>query len=141
MILADLAAAAARALGARAVDAQPVGGGSINQAARVTLDDGRTIFVKHSRDAPPGSFRAEAEGLAWLAAPGALRTPAVLALVEEGDAPLLALEWIARGPAAPGRGEQFGRSLAALHGAGAPSFGAERDGWKTFHTCPHASFE
>lgn len=129
MILADLAAAAARAVGARAASAEPVGGGSINQAVRVTLDDGRRIFVKHHRDAPPGSFRAEAEGLAWIAAAGALRTPAVLAVVEEGDAPLLALEWIERGPAAPGRGEEFGRALAALHAAGAPSFGARDDGW------------
>lgn len=129
MILSELADAAARALGARATAAEPVGGGSINQAARVTLDDGRRIFVKHSAGAPPGSFRAEAEGLAWIAGAGALRTPAVLALVEGGGAPLLALEWIERAPAPPGRGAEFGRALAALHAAGAPSFGAPSDGW------------
>lgn len=129
MILAELAAAAAAAIGARAVSAEPVGGGSINQAACVILADGRRIFVKHHRDAPPGAFGAEAAGLAWIAAAGALRTPAVLAAVDEGPVPLLALEWIARGPAGGGRGEEFGRALAALHAAGAPVFGAEDDGW------------
>ena len=129
MTLDDLAAAAARAAGGRAGAAAPVGGGSINQAARVTLADGRRVFAKHSRDAPPGSFRAEAAGLEWIAAAGGLRTPAVIA-VEEGETPLLVLEWIERKPRArAGRGEAFGRGLAALHAAGAPAFGAGEDNW------------
>ena len=129
MTLDDLAALAARAVGGRAVDAAPVGGGSINRAVRVTLEDGRRVFAKHHPDAAPGSFRAEAAGLAWIAEAGALRTPAVLA-VDEGEAPLLVLEWIEREGGAPaGRGEEFGRALAALHRAGAPSFGAAEDGW------------
>lgn len=129
MTLRELAEAAARALGAGVAGAAPVGGGSINLAARVTLDDGREVFAKHSRDAPPGSFRAEADGLEWIAAAGALRTPAVLA-VEEGPEPLLVLEWLGRDPQRrPGRGEEFGRALAALHAAGAAAFGAEADNW------------
>lgn len=129
MTLAELAAATARALGARAADASPVGGGSINLAARVTLDDGRRVFAKSSRAAPPGSFRAEAAGLEWIAAARALRTPAVLA-VREGPEPLLVLEWIGRDTARrAGRGEEFGRALAALHAAGAERFGAEEDNW------------
>lgn len=129
MILDDLAAAAAAAIGARAVGVESVGGGGINQAARVMLDNGRRIFVKHRHDAPPGSFRAEAEGLAWIAEAGALRTPAVLAVADGGETPFLALEWIDRAPGAAGRGEEFGRALAALHAAGAESFGAGADNW------------
>ena len=129
MILDDLAAASAAAIGSRSVSAEPVGGGGINQAARVRLDDGRVIFVKHSSDAPPGSFRAEAAGLAWIAGARALRTPAVLAVADAPDAPFLALEWIECERGTSGRGEAFGRSLAALHAAGAPSFGAGADGW------------
>ena len=129
MILDDLALAAAAAIGARAVGAEPVGGGGINQAARVTLDDGRRIFVKHRHDAPPGSFRAEADGLAWIAEAGALRTPAVLAVADGGDTPFLALEWIDRERGAAGRGEEFGRALAALHAVGAESFGARAGNW------------
>jgi fructosamine-3-kinase len=120
-----LAAAVATALGAEVTDARPVHGGSINRALRLTLADGRAAFVKHHPDAPPGVFRAEADGLAWLAEAGALRTPEVLAVADDGDGPrFLALEWIAPGPPDP---EAFGRGLAGLHRAGAPAFGWERD--------------
>jgi fructosamine-3-kinase len=126
-----LAREAARALGAGLAGATPVAGGSINRALRLELDDGRRVFVKSSRDAPPGAFRAEADGLAWLAGARALRTPAVLAVAEDGDPPYLALEWIERDRAGDraGRGEAFGRALASLHAAGAPAFGAPADGF------------
>ncbi len=128
-----VSAAVAAALGAAPADAVPVGGGSINHAARVTLADGRTVFVKHHPGAPPGAFAAEAHGLAWLAAAGALRTPEVLGVGEEPGARFLALEWIAPAPPVDRRGagatpaERFGRGLAALHRYGAPSFGLDRD--------------
>ena len=107
--MSDLLAALASATGATVADTSPVSGGSINSAFRVTLSDGRRIFVKHHPDAPAGSFRAEAEGLAWLAAANALRTPAVVA-VGEGPGPrFLALEWIEAGPGGPAAQEAFGR--------------------------------
>ena len=115
-----VAARVGEALGAPVAGVEPVSGGSINRALRVTLGDGRRLFVKHHPEAPPGVFRAEAEGLAWLADAGALRTPAVLVVADEGDARFLALEWIAPGPPDP---EGFGRGLAALHRAGADGFG------------------
>jgi fructosamine-3-kinase len=40
--------------------------------------DGGTAFVKTRADAGSGEYEAEAKGLAWLAKPGALRTPRVL---------------------------------------------------------------
>lgn len=133
-----LAAALASTVGAAPLAAHPLGGGSINHAARVVLDDGREIFVKHHPDAPEGSFAAEAHGLGWLAEAGALRTPAVLGVGDRPGARFLALEWIASaGPGAQsGAGpsldrasaaERFGRGLARLHRFGAPSFGLDRD--------------
>ena len=121
-----LAAAVGAALGAEVAAAQAVHGGSINRALRLTLADGRAAFVKHHPDAPPGVFRAEADGLAWLADAGALRTPGVLAVADDaaGGPRFLALEWIAPGPPDP---EAFGRGLAGLHRAGAPAFGWDRD--------------
>src|SRR5688572_8150834 len=45
-----------------------VPGGDINDAYRITLADGRRLFVKMNRSAPPDLFRREAEGLAFLKA-------------------------------------------------------------------------
>jgi fructosamine-3-kinase len=104
-------------------DAQPVGGGDINEAFRVVLADGRDAFVKTRADAEAGEYAAEAAGLRRLAEPGALRVPEVLDVA--GD--YLALEWIAPGRL-DGAGEQeLGRGLALTHAAGAPRFGRFAD--------------
>jgi fructosamine-3-kinase len=109
-------------LPAGARDVTRVGGGDINEAFHVVLADGGDAFVKTRADAAPGEYAAEAAGLAWLAEPGALRTPRVLEL----DECYLALEWI---PSAPRGGlddagaEELGRGLAMTHAAGAPCFG------------------
>jgi fructosamine-3-kinase len=75
--------------------------------------------VKTRADAAPGEFAAEAAGLRWLADAGVLRVAEVLA-VGEG---WLALRWIERGRLDAAGEEELGRSLAALHRAGAPAFG------------------
>ena len=100
-------------------DVRRVGGGDINEAFRVVLADGREAFVKTRADASPGEYATEAAGLRWLAEPGALRTPRVLA-VDDG---YLVLEWIAPGRLDAAGELELGRGLAATHAAGAPSFG------------------
>jgi len=107
-----------------ATGARHLGGGDINEAWRVTLADGGTAFVKTRADAGPGEYVAEAEGLAWLAEPGALRTPRVIELSED----YLALEWIEPGRLDTPGAEELGRGLAATHAAGAASFGDPRLG-------------
>ena len=82
-------------------------------------------FRKHRHHAPPGFFRVEAAGLAWLAEADAVRVARVL---DVGD-DFIAIERLATGPATPTHAEAFGRALAALHDAGAPSFGAPPAGW------------
>jgi len=82
-------------------------------------------FRKHRRGAPPGFFGVEAAGLAWLAAPGAVRVAEVL---DVGD-DFIELERLGGPPATPQAAEDFGRVLAALHDAGAPAFGAGPAGW------------
>ncbi len=116
--------AVGEAAGAAVTAARRVGGGSINEAWAMELADGRRAFVKTRGDAPAGEYASEAAALAWLAEPGAVRLPAVIA----HDETFLALEWVETGRLdAPGE-EDLGRGLARLHAAGAPAFGAFRDG-------------
>lgn len=109
------------ALGASVAEVRALSGGDVNDAWRVTLSDGRAVFVKTHEDAEADMFPLEAEGLAWLAEANAIRTPRVLA----ASASLLALELIEPGPRAPDFAERLGRELAALH-----RFGAEGFGWR-----------
>jgi fructosamine-3-kinase len=110
-------------------DARRVGGGDINEAFRVVLADGHDAFVKTRPDAAPGEYAAEAAGLRWLAEPGALRTPRVLAV----DDRYLALEWVSAGRLDDAGAEELGRGLAQTHAAGASAFGADGG-------CRHARF-
>jgi fructosamine-3-kinase len=110
-------------------DARRVGGGDINEAFRVVLADGSDAFVKTRPDAAPGEYSAEAAGLRWLAEPGALRTPRVLAV----DDRYLALDWVSPGRLDDSGAEELGRGLAHTHAAGASAFGADGD-------CRHARF-
>jgi fructosamine-3-kinase len=110
--------ALAAALGEEVVGLQPVSGGDLNAAYRATLASGARVFVKTSPDAAPGAYAAEAAGLRWLDAVGALPVPDVLAV----DARWLALTWVDGG----GRLDEaaLGRGLATIHCAGAACFGA-----------------
>jgi fructosamine-3-kinase len=110
--------ALAAALGEEVVGLEPVPGGDLNAAYRATLAGGARVFVKTSADAAPGAYAAEAAGLRWLGAAGALPVPEVLAV----DARWLALKWVDGG----GRLDEaaLGRGLAAVHRAGAECFGA-----------------
>jgi fructosamine-3-kinase len=105
----------------------PVGGGSVSVASRLTLDDGTSIFTKTWPSGPPpaGFFEAEAAGLRWLRAAGAAPVPEVIVALPD----LIALEWIEPGTPSPTAAEEFGRSLAALHRAGAVTFGGDRPGF------------
>jgi fructosamine-3-kinase len=119
-------------LPAGASAARRVGGGDINEAFRVVLADGSDAFVKTRAGAAPGEYAAEAAGLEWLAEPGALRTPRVLA-IEDG---YLALEWVDAGRLEDAGAEELGRGLARTHAAGADAFGA----FDTSGVSSHARF-
>ncbi len=108
------------AMGGRRVTAsRRVGGGDINDAYLVELDDDTQAFVKTRSDVPPGEYPAEAAALAWLADGGA-RVPNVLEATER----VLALEWLDEDRLDATGEEELGRMLATLHTAGADRFGA-----------------
>ncbi len=129
----------ARATGdaARVVRSSSAGGGCINAARTLELDDGRCFFVKSNPDPLPGMFEREAEGLEALAAAVAIRVPRPVGSGGGGEVPpFLVLEAIATGQPGPGFAEDFGRRFAALHrrspghrGPGGEAFGFDHDNY------------
>jgi fructosamine-3-kinase len=105
--------------------ATPVGGGCIHHARLLELADGRRFFLKApplrissgAGAAPPDLFEREAEGLAALAAAGAIRVPRspLPGGGGEGVPLFLVMEAIAGGVPGPGFQERFGRRFARLH--------------------------
>ena len=83
-------------------------------------------FVKRGSDHGPDFFRHEAAGLGWLAAaPGGPRVVEVWGVDDDE----IALEPVPAGRASPESALRFGRSLAAMHDAGAAGWGAPAEGW------------
>ena len=110
--------------GRRVAWAGRVGGGCINEGWQVVFEDGARSFVKTRQDVATGEYANEAAALRWLAEPGAVRLPEVLAVRDDSEPRLLALEWIDEGRLGPDGAEELGRGLAALHCSGADAFGA-----------------
>ncbi len=126
----------AESLGLRVISMDSCAGGDINSAWQLELEDGRQAFFKSRFGAPPGGFRTEAAGLAWLAEPGGLFVPDVLAVIDppvQSDASAdpsrsvlrgLVLEWIEPAGLLDRAGQEaFGRGLARVHMAGAERHG------------------
>ena len=123
----ETAADLATLVGERVSSMEPLQGGDVAEAFRVALAGGQTVFAKTHRRPPPGFFTTEATGLTWLREANTLPVPAVIAVRDgsSGQAPWLVLEWISESRRAVPDDATFGRALAALHGAGASTFGRE----------------
>lgn len=84
------------------------------------------VFRKGSASAPPGYFRWEAAGLAWLReAPGGAAVAEVLEVADTH----LDLRRLSFANPDPLMAEEFGAALARTHDAGAPAFGSPPEGW------------
>lgn len=119
-----LLAAAAEAIGVGIGRARRIGGGDINEAWALELDDGSRAFLKSRPDAPADEYGAEAAGLRWLAEPGGLPVPEVIAVIGKEDSRGLVLEWVEPGRLSAAGEEELGRGLAITHAAGAETFDA-----------------
>lgn len=111
------------AVASRPQEWSSVSGGDVSRAWRVVLDDHRVVFVKTHPDPPADFFSTEAAGIEWLREPDALPLPRVVGVSDKP--PFIVLAWIDLASRAPDDEAGFGRSLAALHRAGAPCFGRE----------------
>jgi fructosamine-3-kinase len=126
-----LAARLARLTGAPVTGLDRIGGQHQCAHYRVTLSGGQRAFAKVAVAEPDGTgmLAAEAQGLRWLAAAGAVPVPPVLG----AGAGALVIAWLPSD--APGEragtpaAENFGRELAALHAAGSAAFGAPWPGF------------
>jgi len=104
----------------RIVGSRGVSGGCIHDARIVELADGRRLFVKSDAaraGRPADLFEREAEGLAALATPGAIRVPRDPLPGREDGLLFLVMEAIPAGRPGPGFFADFGRRFAALHRA------------------------
>jgi fructosamine-3-kinase len=108
-------------LGAAVVATTPVPGGDICTATRLRLSNGTSALIKTRPHAPEDFFRAEADGLRWLAAAGGVGVPEVLA----AEVDCLILAWVDPSRPSPEAAERLGRELAATHRSGAGVFGRE----------------
>lgn len=117
-----------------------VGGGSINQASLLQLQDGRRLFIKTHPESNryPGMFAAEFEGLSRLAAPGVIRVPRPLAC----DNDFIVMEAFSASGPGPGWQELMGRQLALLHQATQrQGFGFDADNYLGTTPQPNAWME
>lgn len=115
------------ALEAKVVGASGVGGGDINRAYRAELEGGSVVFVKAHDRAPEGFFAREADGLDWLRAACPLRVPEVRAVVEDGAASILVLDYIESSRPARDYDERLGEGLSELHRREEAQFGYADD--------------
>ena len=111
----------ADAIGVGIARATSVQGGDVATAFRLELEDGRRVFAKTSAAVPPQHFTTEAAGLAWIRGASELCVPQLVAVSD--TPPFLVLEWIEGEGAVAETEASLGRGLAALHHAGAASFG------------------
>lgn len=95
----------------------PVSGGDINQAYRLDLSDGNSVFLKVNRPDLEDMFHAEKEGLSALAASGAIAVarPLFAGKDPEESISYLLLEYVQEGSPIGSFWEDFGRSLALMH--------------------------
>lgn len=105
---------------------QPVGGGCIHQAWRVS-DRDQAYFIKVDEAARLPLFEAEAVGLAELATTATVRVPKPLAHGVAAGQAYLVLEYLPLGGSNAGAMEQLGRQLAALHRQPQSHFGWRQD--------------
>ena len=103
----------------RIVRQEQLGGGCINDTARLIMDAGDTLFLKQHDAAPEGMFHAEAAGLAALGKCGAVKIPRVLHAEED----FILLEDLGQGSQGEDYWTHLGRGLAEIHSQVHPQFG------------------
>lgn len=95
----------------------PVHGGDINNACRLSLSTGKKVFVKTNTINNSKFFITESQGLLALKGTGTIGVPKVLGtgIDEQREFSFLLLEWIESAPRSKNYWETFGHELADMH--------------------------
>jgi len=113
----------------RIISERALGGGSINQAARIETTEG-IFFVKwNNAKAYPQMFKKEATSLKILRNTESIHIPKVVMYNENGSDSFLLLEYIESQQPQRGFWQDFAYSLAALHKHSNDSFGLDFDNY------------
>jgi fructosamine-3-kinase len=117
------------------IDFISVGGGSINDTYKVTINQSQHFFCKtNSAKKFPSLFIKEKNGLELLAKQNIIRTPSLIACEETEAEQILILEWIEQGLKTKNFWEIFGEQLAKLHHVSNNYFGLDEDNYMgAFH--------
>lgn len=120
-----------QSVGQEIKSSQSVSGGSINRAAKVTLADDTTCFLKWNTTADPNMFVVEEKGLELLSsADTILRVPDVFTTGQtDSGTGFLLQEFVTEGRSKPDSAENFGRALAALHKHHEDQYGLDHDNY------------
>ncbi len=104
----------------------PVFGGDINEAFRLTLDDGTSLFMKSNAPNLLPAFEAEEAGLQAIAGTGAIGTVKVLGIGTDSQGfSFLLQEFVSPGKKNRDYWERLGAELYAMHRAPMPSENSE----------------
>jgi protein-ribulosamine 3-kinase len=107
-----------------------VGGGSINTAYQVSVNDKTKVFLKLNKaDRYPHLFQKEKEGLMFLSAQHCIKIPSVLFCGTYEDEQILLLEWVHTGSRTDSFWKKFGEQLALLHHCSQQQFGFTTDNY------------
>jgi fructosamine-3-kinase len=111
--------------------ANPVSGGSINEAAKITDTEGRDFFLKWNTSAPDDMFPKEQKGLDLLkSAQSGLHCPKVINTGKAGKhTHFILMTYIPQGKEKADSSRIFGEQLAALHKVTGKEYGLDYDNY------------
>ena len=101
---------------------QTVHGGDANDAYRLVLSDGSSLFLKANSISNADFFRAEAEGLAAIKKTETVRVPDIYATGTDSGYSFLLMEYIDSAWMGQGFWEELGHNLAFMHKSDTAAF-------------------
>ena len=108
---------------------QNIGGGSINEAVKISTSSDSYFLKYNDAAAHPQMFFAELKGLELLSKTSSIRIPKAHYYYEGQAYSFILLEWMEQNEKEEFFWEQFAVQLAQLHRASAPQFGLDFDNY------------